>query len=477
MKKRILAAVVAAAMLLTAVLPCALAEREDKKEMVYVLADATGEVNEIIVSEHLYNRDKEAQLRDVSRLTDIENVGEDMTFTTDGDAILWNANGNDVRYEGVSTEPLPVDVRITYTLDGAEIAPEDLKGKSGHLVMHIDYASKRTETVEVCGETVEMPLPFLMATVLLADEDVYSNIEVTNGHIVDAGNFTMVLCYGLPGVSEALKLEDIEDLDLDIPTSAEIHADVTDFSTSGTYTLATNSIFQEEDGELSLDLDVDELSEDLNDAITQLLDGVAELTDGMGELKDGVDELVDGVDELADGAGELNDGAGELSDGLDEIDSNSDDLVDAAAQILQTVLDTANNSLAESKSDFDKLDIELRTLTVENYDEEIERLERELLANVEDYIYEQADRTLKSKVNAAVYAEVVSQVRQAAREKVEAQVIEVVEAEVRKQVEAGASELVTSKVLEGARAKVREQVEAAVEAQVQAAVEAAEVVV
>ena len=31
MKKRILAAVVAAAMLLTAMLPCALAEREDKK--------------------------------------------------------------------------------------------------------------------------------------------------------------------------------------------------------------------------------------------------------------------------------------------------------------------------------------------------------------------------------------------------------------------------------------------------------------
>ena len=140
MKKRILAAVVAAAMLLTAMLPCALAEREDKKEMVYVLADATGEVNEIIVSEHLYNRDREAQLRDVSRLTDIENVGEDMTFTTDGDAILWNANGNDVRYEGVSTEPLPVDVHITYTLDGVEIAPEELKGKSGH---DVDFACFR----------------------------------------------------------------------------------------------------------------------------------------------------------------------------------------------------------------------------------------------------------------------------------------------------------------------------------------------
>ena len=221
MKKRILAAVVAAAMLLTAAFPCALAEREDKKEMVYVLADATGEVNEIIVSEHLYNRDREAQLRDVSRLTDIENVGEDMTFATDGDA--------------------------------------------------------------------------------------------------------------------------------------------------------------------------------------------------MGELRDGVDELAGGVDELADGANELNDGAGELSDGLDEIDSNSDELVDAAKQILQTVLDTANDTLAESKADFDKLGIELHTLTVDNYGEEIERLERELLANVEDYVYEQADRTLKSKVYAAVYAEVVSQVRQAAR--------------------------------------------------------------
>ena len=90
MKKRILAAVVAAAMLLTAVLPCALAEREDKKEMVYVLADATGAVNEIIVSEHLYNRNHAAQLRDITRLTEIESIGEDMGFTADGDAILWN---------------------------------------------------------------------------------------------------------------------------------------------------------------------------------------------------------------------------------------------------------------------------------------------------------------------------------------------------------------------------------------------------
>ena len=69
--KKLLSAIVALTLLLTCVLPGALAE-VDKKEMVYVLADADGSVNDVIVSERLYNRDGEAQLTDVSRLTDIE---------------------------------------------------------------------------------------------------------------------------------------------------------------------------------------------------------------------------------------------------------------------------------------------------------------------------------------------------------------------------------------------------------------------
>ncbi|MFR2458894.1 MAG: hypothetical protein ACLTAO_06995, partial [Christensenellales bacterium] len=74
MKRRIMAVLVAVIMIMTTLVPCALAEGEDKKEMVYVLADASGVANDIVVSERLYNRDGEKKLSDVSTLTGIENL-------------------------------------------------------------------------------------------------------------------------------------------------------------------------------------------------------------------------------------------------------------------------------------------------------------------------------------------------------------------------------------------------------------------
>ena len=148
-------------------LPGALAE-VDKKEMVYVLADADGSVNDVIVSERLYNRDGEAQLTDVSRLTDIENVGGDQTYTEENGNLVWNADGADIRYEGNSTEPLPVTVSLRYTLDGQEMTAEELKGKSGHLVIDVTYRAEQMEEVAVGDQLVTMPMPFFAATVLLS---------------------------------------------------------------------------------------------------------------------------------------------------------------------------------------------------------------------------------------------------------------------------------------------------------------------
>ena len=432
MKRRIMAVLVAVIMIMTTLVPCALAEGEDKKEMVYVLADASGAANDIVVSERLYNRDGEKKLSDVSTLTGIENLGGDESFSVDGDNIVWDADGADIRYEGKSDKPLPVGVNMTYTLDGKEIAPADLAGKSGHLEITIEYQANEKREVTVGEGTEEMPIPFLMATVMLCKDGVFENVEVTNGRLVDVGDRQLILCVGLPGLSDALKLDTYEDVDIEIPTTATISADVTDFASDGTYTIATNSIFGDMDtDDFSLDIDVDDVKDELTDARDQLLDGAQELLDGLSDLKDGTDDLVDGV-------GQLQDGAGELADGLDEIDENSDTLVDAARQVLETVIDTANEQLAQSKDSFDKLGIELNELTVENYDAEITRIQTELLDKVEDYVLEQADKTLKGKVNSAVRDEVVRQVNEAATAKVEAAVNAAVEEQVRPQVEAAA---------------------------------------
>ena len=468
MKNNILrgVALLMALMLATGSVMTALAE--DKKETVYVLADAEGGVNSVTVSERLYNPDGRDTLEDVSTLSDIENVGGDQGYTVKDGVMLWNAGGEDIRYEGTSDAPLPVSVRFTYRLDGAPISPAELAGKSGRLEIQIDYAATETRTVRVNGVREQMPIPFLMATVMRVDEDVFDNVEVTHGRVVDAGNFRAVISYGLPGAAEALHLDEYEDIDLEVPTSATVTADVKNFSNYGAYTLATSFVPDDLDGDDALDLDLGELTDALDDAVTLLMDGVEELYDGAGALsdgakelwegtdelkagtdtlytgasdvndgaeqlrdgtsalKDGTDDLAEGVRTLKDGAKQLDDGAYdlrdgaeqlydgtstlldgadtlrdgtsalldgatllddgiiELSEGLDEIDANSAALVDGARQIFEAVIDTANDGLEDKEEDFSKLHIKLHTLTVDNYDQEIARLQREMLENVEE---------------------------------------------------------------------------------------------
>ena len=265
---RSLSLMIAMMLLVCAVLP---ALAEDKKETVFVVADASGNTDHIVVSERLYNREGADVLTDVSSLENIENVGGEETFSVENGMLVWNANGADISYEGTSDAELPVGVAFSYTLDGAAIDPKDLAGKSGHLEITIDYTAKQYETVNVSGEPVKMPVPFLMATVMLLDEDVYKNVEITNGKVIDAGNLKAALCYGLPGVSEALNLAAYDEADIEIPETATISADVVNYASSGSYTLASNSVFnlREEDGKLleDKDVDLDGMSDELSDAI------------------------------------------------------------------------------------------------------------------------------------------------------------------------------------------------------------------
>ena len=266
---------------------------EDKKETVYVLADAEGRPDNITVSERLYNPDKLDRLEDVSILEDIECTNDDLSYAVEDGRIIWDAGGKDVHYEGTTDAPLPVSVHLSYKLDGKPIDPADLRGKSGRLEIKIDYKALRTEEVTVNGGTETMPVPFLMATVMRVDEEVFDNIEVTHGRVVDAGNFRAVVCLGMPGAYEALHLDEYDDIDIEIPDSATITADVKDFTFYGTYTIATSYVLEGINDETGIDIDLGGMADDLDDAITLLLDGAVQLTDGSEALEEGAATLSD----------------------------------------------------------------------------------------------------------------------------------------------------------------------------------------
>ena len=72
----------------------------DKDETVYVIADAAGNKQDVIVSEWLKNTDGEATIKDSSNLTDIENVKGDETFTENNGELVWKADGNSIYSAG-----------------------------------------------------------------------------------------------------------------------------------------------------------------------------------------------------------------------------------------------------------------------------------------------------------------------------------------------------------------------------------------
>ena len=291
-----------------------------KEESVYVKADASGNVKKTTVSEWLKNPEK-GTVSDTSELKDIKNVKGDETFETgSNNNVSWKSEGNDIYYQGTIDKELPVDVKVSYKLDGKSISPEELKGKSGKVEIQFSYDNKSKQTVNVNGEDVEMYTPFTMVSAMMLSSDEYSNVSVENGKLISDGDKNIVVGVAFPGLSEDLNLKDL-DMDIDIPETVTITADVKDATIGTSITMASAELMNE----FGLD-DIDSF-DDLQDSIDDLEDATNQLVDGSKEAADGSKELADGARTLNDGAGTLAGGAGTLADGVNTLNEKSGTLV------------------------------------------------------------------------------------------------------------------------------------------------------
>ena len=347
----------------------------EKSETVYVFCGTDGGVSNVIVSDWIKNGLRQTSIADQTTLSDVTVVKGNATVSAGANgATTWNADGVDVYYQGTSSAPLPVTMRVSYQLDGKPVSAEELAGKSGRVTIRYDYENTQYETVELDGEQVRLYVPFVMLTGLLLDNNSFSNIEVSNGKVVSLGDSSAVIGFALPGMQETL---DIAKEDLELPSFVEVSADVTDFSLTNTLTLASNALWNEVD--LSGVEDENDLSDSLDqltDAMKQLIDGSSELYDGLSLLLEKSNTLVDGINQIASGAKTLDSGSSELysgavslKDGLTSLESglstlceNNDTLTAGAKQVFDTLLATANQQLKAAG-------LNLPELTVENYDE------------------------------------------------------------------------------------------------------------
>lgn len=347
----------------------------DKDESVYLISDANGNVNKTIVVDHLKNKDKKDTLEDASNLSDIENVKGKEKFTQSGDKLTWQAGGKDIYYQGTATAEPPVTQKVTYYLDGKEIAPEDLAGKSGKVKIRFDYTNTTSYTETVNGEKQTVSVPFAAVTGLVLG-DGFENIEVTNGKAEVSDSSSVVLGYALPGLKDSLEIKDGDlDGDVNIPEYMEMTADVENFSMPAAMTFVVNaSDYVSTDGIDTSDLD--DMINDLKDASTQLQDGsktLAEGTDtladglstlqsklgtfasGVGTLKSGLKTYTDGVSTLSGGLNTLGNSTGALVSGADKLNSGAGQLASGSATLkdgLKSYTDGANG-LAKGASDLD----------------------------------------------------------------------------------------------------------------------------
>ena len=252
-----------------------------RQETVYVFNDASGNKNHITVNE---------------KITD--------------------ANGNETLNKTESSENAPVTMKVTYKLDGKEIKPEDLAGKSGKVTIRFDYTNNQKKTVTINGKKQTVAVPFTMITGMMLPTDVFSNVEVTNGKLTKVGDNIVAVGMTMPGLKDTMNLKfNDKSLDLDIPEYFELTADVKNFSLDMTMSVATSNLLSDMNAD---DITLDDLKKtvaSLDDAATQLADGTVTLQDGTQQLSDAIPALTDGVDQLNTGASSLKDGIYAYADG------------------------------------------------------------------------------------------------------------------------------------------------------------------
>ena len=384
---------------------------------------------------------------------------------------VWDAQGNDIYYQGDIQKELPVGMSVSYTLDGKTISADELAGKSGKVTIRFDYDNRQYETVQINGTNQRIYVPFAMLTGMILDNDCFSNVQVSNGKLVNDGDRTVVAGLAFPGLQENLALSRDQ---LSIPDYVEVTADVKNFSLGMTVTLACNDVFSQID-------DVNFTTADgatasigkLTDAMTQLLDGSSALYDGLSTLLDKSKELATGVEELAAGAKAIRDGAGsvdegtaalkaglaELSTGLNTLSSNSEALNEGAEKVFTTLLSTAATQIRQAG-------LTVPDLTIDNYAQVLNELITSLDENA---VYEKA----LQQVTAAVEENrplITEKVTAAVRQQVEEKVTAVVRQQVEVKVTEAVKQQVTATVTEAVKQQVTATVTDAVKQQVTATV-------
>lgn len=281
-----------------------------KEEVIYIMTDASGSVK-TVDAVNIFGKGEVTDYGDYSEVKMLNSTGE---IEQSGDKVSFTADQDKIYYQGtMENAQIPWNIKITYKLDGKEVAPEDLAGASGALTIHVEITEN-----DKCNDTFYDNYALQAAFTL--DTNKCENIVADGATLANVGADKQISYTVLPGKG----------------LSADITADVTDFEMDAA---TINGVKLN----LNVDIDDDELmdqvdeimdaAKDLNDGASELSDGSSDLLDGSDSLKDGAQALFDGADSLDDGIGSLNDGVTTMQKALNKLNKQSKNLTGGSAKM------------------------------------------------------------------------------------------------------------------------------------------------
>lgn len=363
---KVMGSVILSAVLAQSMLPLHVYALEDenptqKTETVYAVLNADGSISDTIVSSWLHDDDGIHNIKETLDETDVENVKTDEEPKVDGNVYTWNSKHNDIYYQGKTTKQLPIEVKITYELDGRQLSAKEVSGQSGHLKLTIHFENLESKTVYADGKAITVHPSFLAGGLLTLNADHYKNVSCSNGKIVNDGTNEVLAFANVPGLAGTLQEAGLNKIidQLHISDDTVIETDVKDFDLGSIMIAMTSEISLDElAGQLSIG-DLTGGIDQLVSASDQLLDGSKQLYEGTTELKEGAKPLTNAtpqIQQLADASTQLHTGSSLLLDGIKaytqgvtQLDKGNQKLTAIPAAMQQTVQGSTSLSQGSQK--------------------------------------------------------------------------------------------------------------------------------
>jgi len=187
----LLAALVSASLIAVAgSSPTAIEGAISDDETVYVVCDSVGSVKDVVVVDWLrVLGEGKTVVTDHGDVTAVEAIKDDEEPVIAGDEITWTLDVDGKRdffYRAETEKELPLEVEVTYTLDGQEVEPAEVAGATGHLKIDVSLTNRLKIVEDITyedaygvtqTEETEYWVPMFVPVVIDVDGTKFSDIE------------------------------------------------------------------------------------------------------------------------------------------------------------------------------------------------------------------------------------------------------------------------------------------------------------